>query len=102
MKARKLSSPRARKRLSIRVTREIGEAGGTAIGITLDVGDRTQINEMVADTREAFGLVSVPVNDAQSWGKRGLKEIMPPNTPIESIDEWDHIYFLNWGQSNGV
>jgi NAD(P)-dependent dehydrogenase (short-subunit alcohol dehydrogenase family) len=76
------------------VTAEIIEAGGTAIGITLDVGDRAQINAMVAKTRDTFGPVDVLVNTAQSIGKPDLKAILPPNTPIENIEdaEWDYTF----------
>ncbi len=76
------------------VAAEIAESGGTAIGVAVDVGDRAQVNALVARTRDTFGPVDVLVNNAQSWGKPDTRLPIPPNTPIEVLEdsEWDHTF----------
>ncbi|MGE5396348.1 MAG: 3-oxoacyl-ACP reductase FabG [Candidatus Saccharibacteria bacterium] len=47
-----------------RVEGAINEQGGTALGIRADVTERTQVEEMVRQTRERFGTVDILVNNA--------------------------------------
>jgi NAD(P)-dependent dehydrogenase (short-subunit alcohol dehydrogenase family) len=46
--------------------REIEEAGGRAIGVPTDVGDREQVRGLVDAALEAFGTVDILVNNAGS------------------------------------
>ena len=52
------------------VAKEINEAGGQAIAITCDVGQRPQVDAAVAATVEAFGTVDILVNTAIAGAPR--------------------------------
>src|SRR6185503_9809523 len=70
---------------SERTAGEIREAGGTALSIAIDVGVRSQIESMVAQTLGAYGQVDVIVNNAQGYA---------PHTPLEQVTEeqLDHVF----------
>lgn len=76
------------------VVNEIKAAGGTAIGITCDVGDQDQIKSMVRQTVEAFGAVDVLVNVAQGFGTPSEPAGSPVVTPLEQYrdEEWEHTF----------
>jgi 2-hydroxycyclohexanecarboxyl-CoA dehydrogenase len=76
------------------VVDEINELGGAAFGITCDVGDRGQVDAMVADTAARFGRLDIVVNNAQSFGTRGQPESSPTYTRVEDFPEdvWDHTF----------
>jgi NAD(P)-dependent dehydrogenase (short-subunit alcohol dehydrogenase family) len=46
--------------------REIEEAGGRALGVTADVTDGEQVQQLVSETVDAFGSVDILVNNAGS------------------------------------
>jgi 2-hydroxycyclohexanecarboxyl-CoA dehydrogenase len=72
----------------------IGSAGGTAVALTCDVGDRAQVNEMVAQTVERFGQVDVLVNNAQGFGTATQPTGSPGLIRLEDHPEdvWDHTF----------
>jgi NAD(P)-dependent dehydrogenase (short-subunit alcohol dehydrogenase family) len=73
------------------VVATIKAAGGDAIGIVCDVGDATQIRDMVDQTAGAFGTVDILVNNAQSFGTRAAPLGHNPPTALEDLseEEWD-------------
>jgi len=76
------------------VVQTIDSAGGSAIGVAVNVGSRDQVNRMVACASEAFGQVDILVNNAQSYGLPGSSDIYPCITPLEQLSEaaWDNTY----------
>lgn len=54
---------------------ELKAAGGRAITVQADVSDRQQVNEMVRRTEEAFGPVSLLVNNAGVAGQALFQDI---------------------------
>jgi NAD(P)-dependent dehydrogenase (short-subunit alcohol dehydrogenase family) len=77
-----------------RVVSEIEGAGGTAVGVTVDVGDRDAVYDMVATTVELFGTVDILVNNAQAFGTPQRPEASPGYIPLEDFPEevWDHTF----------
>jgi NAD(P)-dependent dehydrogenase (short-subunit alcohol dehydrogenase family) len=77
-----------------KVVSDIKNAGGTAAGVSVDVGDRTQVNHMVEEATRTFGQVDILVNNAQSWGRPGTKAGTPSILGVEDYpeDEWDHTF----------
>lgn len=70
-----------------KVAEEIRAAGGTAIALTADVSDETDIERVVADTVSAFGGVDVVFNNAG---------IIRRTTAVETTaDEWDRVFGVN-------
>ncbi len=76
------------------VVRQIHDMKKSAVGVTVDVGNREQVNRMVERAVKAFGPVEVLVNVAQSWGSPNRHDLSPPETPLEEIpeEEWDHTF----------
>jgi 2-hydroxycyclohexanecarboxyl-CoA dehydrogenase len=76
------------------VTDEITAAGGTALGITCDVGHRDQIQACVDQTVKAFGTVHILVNNAQGFGTEDNPQTSTVETPFEEMsdEEWDYTY----------
>ncbi len=62
-----------------RVTKEIGQVGGQAIGITADVSNKFQCVNLVETTRKKWGHLDILVNNA------GIE----PVSSILDMDEWD-------------
>src|SRR5687768_5375071 len=50
------------------VVREIKSEGGTALGVTCDVGQREQVFDAVSGAVHEFGTVDILVNNAQAFG----------------------------------
>src|SRR5690606_37257971 len=65
----------------------IKAAGGSAIALGADVSRREQVQAAVAKLREAFGPITIVVNNA------GVTDF----TPFEELtdDRWDFIYAVN-------
>ena len=76
------------------VVTEIDSCGGAAMGLTVDVGERDQIERMVADTVERFGTVDVLVNNAQGFGTRAAPAGSPGHIALEDFpeDTWDYTF----------
>jgi len=76
------------------VVSEIEAAGGLALGLCVDVGERAQVQAMVASAVERFGTVDVLVNNAQGFGTRQHQEGSPGYTRLEEISEeaWDYTF----------
>jgi NAD(P)-dependent dehydrogenase (short-subunit alcohol dehydrogenase family) len=77
------------------VVDEIKREGGSAIGITCDIGDRAQVFDMVEHTAKAFGGIDILINNGQSFSKPGSTAGGPDGRqPLESYDEsdWEAIY----------
>jgi NAD(P)-dependent dehydrogenase (short-subunit alcohol dehydrogenase family) len=74
------------------VVTEIEGAGGEALGVTVDVGERAQIERMVAATVDRFGRVDVLVNNAQGFGTAEHPEGSPGHMPLEDFpdDMWEY------------
>jgi 3-oxoacyl-[acyl-carrier protein] reductase len=73
-----------------RVVSEIEEAGGTAIGVPVDVSDRASVDRMAGETLEAFGRIDVLINNAALFKTvtTGPFEDIP-------IEEWDQVMAVN-------
>jgi NAD(P)-dependent dehydrogenase (short-subunit alcohol dehydrogenase family) len=69
---------------------QVQQAGGDAVGMTVDVADAQSTQAMAAQTCERFGRIDILVNNAAIYG--GLKL-----TPFEQIPEaeWDRVMAVN-------
>jgi NAD(P)-dependent dehydrogenase (short-subunit alcohol dehydrogenase family) len=88
------------------VVAEIGAlgVGADALGLTVDVGERDQIESMVATTVDRFGGVDVLVNNAQGFGTKEQPAGSPGYTALENISDetWDYTFLTGlkatlWG-----
>jgi NAD(P)-dependent dehydrogenase (short-subunit alcohol dehydrogenase family) len=70
-----------------KVTNEITEAGGTAVALTADVADRTQVEAAIAEVRAALGPVTILINNA------AIEDF----TPLGELDDakWDRLMAVN-------
>jgi NAD(P)-dependent dehydrogenase (short-subunit alcohol dehydrogenase family) len=69
------------------VAEEIRDAGGTALALTADVSNESDIEKVVADTVAEFGSVDVVFNNAG---------IIRRTTAVETTaDEWDRVFGVN-------
>ena len=67
-----------REHRALRTAARIRDAGGEAIGLTIDVGVRADVERMVRATVERFGRLDVLVNNAQGFA---------PHTPLELVTD---------------
>lgn len=76
------------------VVGEIEAVGGTALGITVDVGERDQIDDMIARTVGHFGQLDILVNNAQGFGTKAAPAGSPGHIALEDFpeDAWDHTF----------
>ncbi|HVV29636.1 MAG TPA: SDR family oxidoreductase [Mycobacteriales bacterium] len=76
------------------VVAEIEKVGARGLGVTVDVGDRADVERMVTSAVETFGTVDVLVNNAQSFGTPQRPEGSPGYVPLEDFPEevWDHTF----------
>ncbi len=74
------------------VVAHIEAEGGRALGLTVDVGERAEVEQMVAATVAHFGGVDVLVANAQGFGTKTAPEGSPGFVPLEDFpeDAWDH------------
>lgn len=70
-----------------RTADELVAAGGKAIACRVDIADRTQVNAAIATVREAFGPISILVNNA------GISNIVPFLDMTE--EQWDRMITIN-------
>ena len=69
------------------VVKEISTAGGKAIGFTVDVTKRAEVEALIKGAVESFGRVDVLVNNA------GVMPIAPIN--LLKVEEWDRQIDIN-------
>ena len=76
------------------VAAAITAGGGECLGVTVDVGDRDAVDDMVAQTVSRFGRVDVLVNNAQSFGTAAEPQGSPGHIALEDFPEdvWDHTF----------
>lgn len=76
------------------VVAEVEAGGADALGVTADVGERDDVERMVATTVECFGRVDILVNNAQAFGSKERPEGSPGYVPVEDFpdDVWDHTF----------
>lgn len=76
------------------VAAEIMNAGRRGLPIVCDVGNESQVEQMVASTVETLGRLDILVNNAQSWGAPAEHRVAPPVTTLQDIPEewWDHTF----------
>lgn len=76
------------------VVAEIEKAGGTALGVPTDVGDRDAVFGMVEKAAAAFGTVDILVNNAQSFGTPDKPQSYPSRVGLEVPNdvEWEFIW----------
>ena len=60
-----------------RTAQEIRDAGGEAVALPTDVGDKASVQAMVDATVERYGTVDVLVNNAHGFGPRAALEDIP-------------------------
>jgi NAD(P)-dependent dehydrogenase (short-subunit alcohol dehydrogenase family) len=65
----------------------IGERGGRAVPVAVDVADPASISAMVASVMDAFGRIDILVNNAGVGGKTPFLET--------SLEEWNRIISIN-------
>ena len=70
----------------------IEASGGTARGVTVDVGDRGAVFAMVDRTLAEFGSVDILANNAQGFGTAAKPASAPVIQPLETFDEdeWEY------------
>jgi 2-hydroxycyclohexanecarboxyl-CoA dehydrogenase len=66
---------------------EIGDEGGTAIGLSVDVSDRAAIDGAVAEVHEQFGPITILVNNAGMEGFQPFLDI--------TLETWNRILAVN-------
>ncbi len=76
------------------VVATIKAAGGEAIGITCDMGEKAQVRAMIGEAADRLGGIDILVNNAQGFGTRDKPMGANPPTPLEdfSEEEWDWVY----------
>lgn len=76
------------------VAGEITQAGGSAIGVTCDVGHRDEVLACVDRAVEAFGSVHILVNNAQGFGTEADPQPSTVFVPCEDTDEaeWEYTF----------
>jgi len=76
------------------LVKEIKGKGGTAIGITCDVGYEDQIRAVVDQTLAAFGRIDILVNAAHGFGTEASPTASPEPWPLESYrnEEWEYTF----------
>jgi len=70
----------------------IRTAGGTAEGLSLDVGNESEVRAMVGAAVDRFGRLDILINNAQSFGAASGSEITQDYVAIEDVtnDQWDN------------
>lgn len=76
------------------VVTEISQRGGSALGVTCDVGSEQQVVAMVERTVARFGGVDILLNNAQSFGTLDAPMGSPRYHKLEEFpeDEWDYTF----------
>jgi NAD(P)-dependent dehydrogenase (short-subunit alcohol dehydrogenase family) len=76
------------------VVAEIAALGGDAFGVTVDVGERAEVERMVASTVEHYGRLDILVNNAQGFGTKDKPAGSPGYVALEAMPEdvWDYTF----------
>ena len=67
---------------------KIREKGQSALAIAVDISNEEQVDNLIAQTVDAFGTLDVIVNNAGRWGRSHLAEDTP-------LDEWRDVIDQN-------
>jgi 3-oxoacyl-[acyl-carrier protein] reductase len=70
----------------------IGEAGGRALGRSLDVADNAAVAAFVAEAHETFGTIDILVNNAALTAFSNIQFASVPELPVE---EWRRVIDVN-------
>jgi NAD(P)-dependent dehydrogenase (short-subunit alcohol dehydrogenase family) len=75
------------------VVQQIRDEGGTALGVTCDVGQRDQVFATVKRTVDTYGTVHIMVNNAQGFGTEANPTPTVTPVPVEDTNEdtWEYI-----------
>lgn len=76
---------------------EIEAFGGTAFGVTCDVGNHDDIKRTVAAAVDRFGGIDILVNNAQSFGTPEAPEGSCRTTPLEDYRDAEWFFTLQTG-----
>lgn len=79
------------------VAEEIRAAGGEAIGVACDVGQRAEVYGCVQKAVETFGAVHILVNNAQGFGTETSPQPSTVFVAVEDTDEAEWEYTLRTG-----
>jgi NAD(P)-dependent dehydrogenase (short-subunit alcohol dehydrogenase family) len=73
---------------------DINDRGLSATGYRVDMSDREHVEAMFSELESQIGGIDILVNNAQSWGSPGSRDLDPPVTPLEAESEevWDWTY----------
>ncbi|MBP1991115.1 glucose 1-dehydrogenase [Paenibacillus eucommiae] len=71
-----------------KVVTEIKEAGGTAIGLTLDVSKESEVQEIINKAVETYGTLDIAVNNA------GIMDNFVPAAELTN-EHWDRVIGIN-------
>jgi NAD(P)-dependent dehydrogenase (short-subunit alcohol dehydrogenase family) len=74
------------------VTRQINEAGGTALGVPCDVSEKDQVFAMVDRAVSEFGTVDILVNNAQGFGTKRKPQTSTVFVAVEDTND-DEVYY---------
>jgi NAD(P)-dependent dehydrogenase (short-subunit alcohol dehydrogenase family) len=76
------------------VVDSIREAGGEALPVVCDVGDKAQVSSMVEQAVSTYGTVDILVNNAQSFGTQAAPTGHSVPYLLEDVDEdeWDWVF----------
>jgi NAD(P)-dependent dehydrogenase (short-subunit alcohol dehydrogenase family) len=74
------------------VVAEIEARGAPALGVTVDVGERAEVEAMVQSAVDRFGRLDVLVNNAQAFGSKTAPSGSVGNIALEDFPEdvWDY------------
>lgn len=75
-----------------RVCEEIGQLGGTALAVTVDVADPASVDDMRLATLRQFATIDVLVNNASLFRTVPMSRVDPESIPLE---EWDRMMAVN-------
>lgn len=84
------------------VTQQIKDEGGTALGVTCDVGHKAEIFAMVDQAVKEFGPVDVLVNNAQGFGTEEKPRGSSIFIGVEDTDDAELEYIFRTGALSSV
>jgi len=79
------------------VVEQIQSEGGDAIGLTCDVGDKSQLTNAIGEAASHFGNVHVLVNNAQGFGTQKSARASTKYMGVEETDDDEVEYIFRTG-----